>query len=412
MESAYACIPVRTSSLHLETEVGVLQSSLRNNRYFHIQLALCLYILLELAFAHPEKALLGIPVALVHLGLSALAALLKGHFRSLLLLLSLALALYAFQLLTPTFAYLLVLALFLLMEPLPKGHFAAGALALGLLYAMRPNMLWNYLPFLLLLLFIQHHLGRLLKQEALQMEIRRTQELRIDSLQQKILDLESENVRIEAFSASEERNRLAQELHDRLGHTVSGTILSLEAARLLMKKDPERTEALLGDSVNTLRSGMEDIRRTLKAVKPSPSELGITALRHQLGHLQGQSAIKTYLTFDGDLSAITYAQWQIFQDTLREAFTNTMRHAGASTFTLDIRVYPGLVRAEFKDNGTGCPHVKKGMGITGMEERLAKEGGELVVDGSRGFSTTLLFPRAKPQPPPPPAPESSTNVKE
>lgn len=392
--------------------MDVLQSSLRNNRYFQIQLVLCLYILLELAFAHPEKALLGIPVTLVFLGLAALAALLKGHFRALLVLLSLALAFYAFQLLTPAFAYLLVLALFLLMEPLPKGHFAAGALALGLLYAARPDQLGNYLPFILLLLFIQHHLDRLLLQAALDVEARRTQELRIDSLQQKILDLESEKVRIEAFSASEERNRLAQELHDRLGHTVSGTILSLEAARLMMKESPARTEALLEDSVNTLRSGMDDIRRTLKAVKPSPSELGISALRHQLVQLQGQSAIKTYLTFDGDLSAITYAQWQIFQDTLREAFTNTMRHGAASTFTLDLRVYPGLVRAEFKDNGAGCPHVKKGMGLTGMEERLAKEGGELLVDGSRGFSITLLFPRMKLQNPPPHAPDSPRQEKE
>jgi signal transduction histidine kinase len=195
------------------------------------------------------------------------------------------------------------------------------------------------------------------------------------------------------LSQLEERNRLAQEIHDRVGHAIAGGMIQLEAASALLERDREGARAMMDNSVNALRDGMESIRRTLRGIKPAREELGIHRLKTMLDEFAAASAIATRLSYGGDLSAIGQPQWKAILDTIRECLTNTARHSSAKETRVRIDVMNRIVKVEAKDDGRGNYSIKRGLGLTGIEERTAAIGGKVILDGSKGFSVIMLLPR-------------------
>lgn len=193
----------------------------------------------------------------------------------------------------------------------------------------------------------------------------------------------------------EERSRLAREVHDRVGHTISGSLVQLEAASELLPKDAGRAERLVLQSIDALRDGMESIRSTLRGMKPDTEELGIERLRTVLDQFTASTSIQTHLTHSGDLRMISLRSWSLILDNAREVLTNVMKHAHATSVWATVGVMPKLVKIEIRDNGRGAYTVKKGLGIQGIEERTQEEGGSLIVDGTRGFSVIMLLPNVE-----------------
>jgi len=191
----------------------------------------------------------------------------------------------------------------------------------------------------------------------------------------------------------EERNRMAQEVHDRVGHAIAGSVVQLEAASALLASDPARAGQMVRRSVEVLREGMESIRITLRGIKPQTEELGVGRLRSELNRFTAASAIQARLTHSGDVAAIEPARWAVIIDNTREALTNVVKHSGASRVTMTIEILARLVKAEIRDDGRGAYSIKKGLGIRGIEERTQGLGGTLIIDGSSGFSLIMLFPR-------------------
>ncbi len=201
---------------------------------------------------------------------------------------------------------------------------------------------------------------------------------------------EMENVQLE------ERNRLAQTLHDRIGHTISASLMQLEAIRALMPIQPERTLPMLDHVLSTLRNGLDAIRETLRNLKPAQEELGVNRVRLLLDDFGAKNGLKVHFTCSGDLVRILPHIWKTLLDNLNEALTNILRHARRDgpplSVTADISVLNRMLRVTIRDNGPGCALIKKGLGLRGMEERLAAHDGRLILDGSSGFSLIMLFP--------------------
>jgi signal transduction histidine kinase len=193
-------------------------------------------------------------------------------------------------------------------------------------------------------------------------------------------------------SQLEERNKIAQEIHDRVGHAMAGSLLQLEAARLLMDKDRDRSAEIIQGVLHTLREGMESIRATLGHIKPAAGQLGINRLKLMADQFASRHRIKTSLVHKGDLERVSPAQWKIILDNTGEALTNTLKYAGATAVTIHIEVLHKLIKAEVRDNGPGAYTVRKGLGIKGMEERSGNGGGKVIIDGSKGFSVITLLP--------------------
>lgn len=194
------------------------------------------------------------------------------------------------------------------------------------------------------------------------------------------------------LSKLEERNKIAQMIHDKIGHTISGSLIQLEAAKLVMDGDPVKAKRVIETVIAILRVGMENLRITLKNIKPTPEQMGVNKVKHMLKDFESHSQIQTVLTCQGNLERISQMQWRIVYENLNEALTNIIKHAKASRVMVNIEVLNRYVKAAIKDNGCGCGGYKKGIGIGGMEERSGNAGGKVIVDGSNGFSVITLLP--------------------
>lgn len=215
---------------------------------------------------------------------------------------------------------------------------------------------------------------------------------RIEELAGKLHAGSEYEAQLRYLSQIEERNSLAQKIHDRVGHTIAGSIIQLEAASLIIEKDSKKAADMVRNVTENLKEGMESIRSTLRSIKPASEQLGVNRLKLILDEFMYSNRIKTSFSFEGRLDAVTYTQWSIMIDNMREALTNSLKHSSATEVRVRLEVMNKLIKLEIKDNGRGAGEVIKGMGLTGMEERTEAAGGKLILDGSRGFSVITLLP--------------------
>lgn len=196
-------------------------------------------------------------------------------------------------------------------------------------------------------------------------------------------------------SQLQERNRIAQEIHDKLGHSISGSLMQLEAAKLIMDKDSDKSKAILQNTINVLRDGMENIRFTLKNIKPETEEIGINKIKLLLDEFNNKYIINASLYYSKNLDRISYIEWKVIYDNIKEAVTNVIRYSEAKNIKVTVEVLNTLLKVEVKDDGIGCIKITKGLGISGIEERTMNLEGKVIVDGSKGFSVIMLLPIRK-----------------
>ncbi|PLS01843.1 sensor histidine kinase [Neobacillus cucumis] len=194
----------------------------------------------------------------------------------------------------------------------------------------------------------------------------------------------------------EERNRISQQIHDSIGHSMSGALIQMEAAKTLMAIDQTKAVELLQNAINISKEGIEDIRITLKNMKPPTEQIGLQRLKLFIEEFSIQHQLRMPFVYKGNIDLITPIQWNIMAENITEALTNSLKYSGASEISIDIQVLNKLVRVEVRDNGKGIGSGKvvKGLGIVGMEERTASIKGTVIVDGTNGFSVTTLLPLA------------------
>jgi signal transduction histidine kinase len=190
----------------------------------------------------------------------------------------------------------------------------------------------------------------------------------------------------------EERNRLSQVFHDKIGHSMTSALIQMEAAKRLMGTEQEKAIELLQNAINISKVGIESIRITLKNLKPPTEQLGIQRMKFLIEEFSAKHQIHTPLIYKGNLDIIKPIQWKIIQENLLEALTNALKYSKATVISTEVLVLNSLIKVEVKDNGKGAGKIKKGLGIIGMEERTVAINGKIIVDGLNGFSVTMLLP--------------------
>jgi signal transduction histidine kinase len=195
------------------------------------------------------------------------------------------------------------------------------------------------------------------------------------------------------LAALRERERVARDLHDGLGHTLTALSLQLEAIQRLYPVDPARASAQVDDMKRLTRAGMDDLRRTLDGLRAAG--LGDEPLREAIDRLCAGLAARTGLSVswaidDGavdDRAAalprpVAEALWRVAQ----EALVNAERHAGATTVRLNLCVHPDRVELTVADDGAGLPPNAENRpghyGLRGMRERIEGLGGSLIVESN------------------------------
>lgn len=266
--------------------------------------------------------------------------------------------------------------------------FAAIPAFLSIDSGVVPEYVLASLMCLLVFLLARKHIHNLGTMQKANEELRD----RMDELSARLSAGTEYEAQLRYLSQIEERNTLAQKIHDEVGHTLAGSIIQLEAVGLIMENDTARAGEMVRNVTENLKKGMESIRSTLRAIKPASEQLGINRLKLILEEFTLNNRIETELSYEGRLDVITHIQWGILTDNMREALTNSLKHSAASAIRVKIEVMSKVIKMEVRDDGRGEAAVKKGMGIAGMEERTGAAGGKLIIDGSDGFSVITLLP--------------------
>lgn len=228
---------------------------------------------------------------------------------------------------------------------------------------------------------------------------------KITSLKKSLLKAENDNFRLnkklimsrefdeekEYLLKLEERSKIAQKLHDEIGHTISGSIFQLEAVKLILKEDGERAESMIDNVSTVLNQGIDSIRRSLKVLKPKHHDLGIQTIKKILSEFEAQTGIHMELTSRGDLTSVPNRIWLIINASLKETLTNILKYSKASKAEVSLEILNQLIKFRIHDNGQGAENIHPGMGLAGIDERVCEVNGTLIIDGTRGFSVTMLF---------------------
>jgi two-component system, NarL family, sensor histidine kinase DesK len=193
------------------------------------------------------------------------------------------------------------------------------------------------------------------------------------------------NEEIENLAKIAERERIARDLHDVLGHTLSVIILKSELAGKLIERDPERAKAEIADVEHTSRAALAEVRSTIRGYRAHSLEAELK---------QAQAALETAgVTVKCEAAEIRLspAQESVVALMVREAVTNVVRHAGAHNCLLRLTPVNGTCRFEIQDDGRGGG-VIEGNGLRGMRERIEALGGTLQRETNSGTRLTIEFP--------------------
>ncbi|MBU3103495.1 sensor histidine kinase [Clostridium gasigenes] len=188
-----------------------------------------------------------------------------------------------------------------------------------------------------------------------------------------------------------ERNYIAQSLHDKLGHSVTSSIMQLQVSKAMIDKDKNLSIEYLNSAIENLSEGMDDIRLILRSLKPQEEIIGIESIKTLLSEFQNNSRICAELKVTGDIATIDSSYWIVIEDNLKEALTNAYKYSNATKIEMYIEVYNKFIRIEIRDNGKGSEKIAKGLGLRGMEERARSIEGTISFLSNNGFSISMII---------------------
>lgn len=193
------------------------------------------------------------------------------------------------------------------------------------------------------------------------------------------------NEEIELLAKVAERERIARDLHDVLGHTLSVIILKSELAQKLIEIDPARAKSEIRDVEQTSREALAEVRNTIRGYRVNSIETEFSRAKATL-----QTAGVTVNTETSNLT-LNPVQESVIALVVREAVTNVVRHADARNCLLRLASSNGHCLLEIQDDGRGGEPVE-GNGMRGMRERVEALGGSIERDTRHGTRLTIRIP--------------------
>jgi len=214
-------------------------------------------------------------------------------------------------------------------------------------------------------------------------------------------DLQKANEQLKEYSKitekmgeTKERNRLAREIHDTIGHTLTGISAGIDACITMVEKNPAETKKQLEVISRVTREGINEIRRSVNKLRPDALErLSLESAIHQM-IIEIESMTQTHIYFNSDLKNLKFAsdEEDAIYRVIQESLTNAIRHGKANQIWVHIKGGDGEVILTVRDNGIGCKEMKKGFGTRHIIERIKMLNGTVEFDGTDGFTVTARIP--------------------
>ncbi|MGL4610156.1 MAG: sensor histidine kinase [Trueperaceae bacterium] len=202
------------------------------------------------------------------------------------------------------------------------------------------------------------------------------------SLEASHLQLQHYANRVADLATTEERNRLARDIHDSLGHHLAAINIQLEKASAYKERDPKRSREALGHAQRSVQDALKDVRQSVASLRDDGGAFSFDDALITLIQRMRHSELDISLNKIGDHSGYSKLTLMTLYRVIQEGLTNVHKHAGASkvNITLDFSGQNALL--ELNDNGRGFAREGQDseqatFGLKGLQERLSLVGGQL-----------------------------------
>lgn len=239
----------------------------------------------------------------------------------------------------------------------------------------------------------------LLRQLRLELDKRINTEELYDQIRKNNYELESAKARllnyakqVKKISQLEERNRISRELHDSIGHDLTGILMQVDATMHIIPLNQEKGLDMLSSVYQNMRNSIDNVSQTVRKLHPIT-----TNHMHALDALIEKFQKDTGIPIAFKTTGMTYPLHPnieiVLYKNIREALTNAVRHGHVEHIHILLHYNSQHIQLTIDDDGMGCSNVEKGLGLKGMEERLELVGGTIAFSGDKGFHIHMTVPR-------------------
>lgn len=209
------------------------------------------------------------------------------------------------------------------------------------------------------------------------------------------IKLNSAYKELQEMTALEERQRIAKEIHDTAGHSITTVIMQTEAAKLVIDRDPADAKRKIAAANLQAKHALEELRESVHLL--SGQDEGVT-LKSQLLEIVHESTDGTGIAIRYEIDDIDLcdAKRRFLLNSLKEGISNGLRHGNATAFWFELKKEDGRADMLLSDNGKGMEisKLKEGFGLSGMHRRAKSLGGTVwfETEPGEGFEIHLSLP--------------------
>ncbi|MDE7440349.1 MAG: hypothetical protein K2N23_07580 [Clostridia bacterium] len=207
-------------------------------------------------------------------------------------------------------------------------------------------------------------------------------------------ELEEAYKEISRSAVYEERNRIAKDIHDNAGHSMTTVIMQTEAAKLLIDSDPEEAKTRIISANIQAKNALEQMRESVHLLA---GRAQVRTLKEEIGEIIAQTIDGTELKIRCNIEdiALDGESARFICNSVKECLVNGIRHGHATAFFIEMKKEFSNVCLLISDNGCGAGgNIKEGFGLKGLREKAEKLGGRCSFssEADEGFETEILIP--------------------
>lgn len=224
-----------------------------------------------------------------------------------------------------------------------------------------------------------------------------------DKLYQTAEESKIVNIQLQEYSRksedmvkTKERNRLAREIHDTIGHTLTGIATGLEACIEIIDWDVKKTKSQMIKISELSKEGLLEVRRSVSELRPDAIERLslIPAIQKLADDITECTKTKVNLSIDGKIKKLWIDEEETAYRFIQEGITNAVRHGKAREININFQFDDAAITIQIIDDGIGCASIEEGFGLKHIREMVGMLNGkaEFVSEIGAGFTMYAILP--------------------
>lgn len=186
--------------------------------------------------------------------------------------------------------------------------------------------------------------------------------------------------KLQDITVLKERNKIAREIHDTVGHTLTTVLVEMEVGRKLAPKDMDQALEKFKMAQEQVRKGLNDLRNSVRMLEKGDEIMDFLPSIHSLiNDTKKHAGVVIYSDID-IVSKLDDSLRRTLYHALQEGLTNGIRHGKSSAFVFKLIEQDGNILFSLEDNGIGCSIITPGFGLKSMKERVKEHSGSFKIE--------------------------------